>query len=189
MSQEIAVSLHDQPQSWAWADWAGMTASIGCAIHCAAMPLVLAYLPVLGLGWLADEGFHRFMAVFCFGLAIAAFVPGWRSHRSLVPLAWAAAGLVLINTAAFGLEGGCCPSCSPVESACVDDGCEHCAVAAKESTAEISNPEPSPVRAGVTDALIPFVTPLGGILLIVGHVMNHRKRCSCQGAGCCLDPI
>ena len=43
----------------AWADWAGMIASIGCAIHCAAMPLVLAYLPTLGLSWLADEVFHK----------------------------------------------------------------------------------------------------------------------------------
>ena len=42
-----------------WADWAGMIASIGCAIHCAAMPMVLAYLPALGLGWLAGEEFHR----------------------------------------------------------------------------------------------------------------------------------
>ena len=40
------------------ADWTGMVASIGCAIHCAAMPHVLAYLPALGLTWLADEGFY-----------------------------------------------------------------------------------------------------------------------------------
>ena len=47
----------------AWADWAGLIASIGCAVHCAVMPLVLAYLPSFGLSWLADEMFHRWMAV------------------------------------------------------------------------------------------------------------------------------
>ena len=29
----------------AWADWAGMLASVGCAIHCASLPLLIGYLP------------------------------------------------------------------------------------------------------------------------------------------------
>ncbi|MEZ6100979.1 MAG: MerC domain-containing protein [Pirellulaceae bacterium] len=78
------------PPSSTWADRAGMVASIGCAIHCAAMPLVLAYLPALGLTWLSDEGFHKWMAAICFGLAAAAFVPGWRKHRSFLPAIWGA---------------------------------------------------------------------------------------------------
>ncbi|MEM0925351.1 MAG: MerC domain-containing protein, partial [Planctomycetota bacterium] len=40
-----------------WSDWIGMIASIGCAIHCAAMPFVIAYLPSLGLSFLSDESF------------------------------------------------------------------------------------------------------------------------------------
>lgn len=46
-----------------WGDWLGMIASIGCAIHCAAMPFVIAYLPALGLSFLADEAFHKWMAL------------------------------------------------------------------------------------------------------------------------------
>ena len=42
-----------------WSDWLGVVAAIGCAIHCAAMPLIIAYLPALGLSFLADEGFHQ----------------------------------------------------------------------------------------------------------------------------------
>ena len=178
MSQELAIvtSAPKTPAS-SWADWAGMTASVGCAIHCAAMPLVLAYLPTFGLGWLADEGFHRWMAIFCCVLAVAAFVPGWRSHRSWTPLAWGAVGLILLNTAAFGLEGGCCPSCDAATVACADEGCTACV--AEAPTMEASPP--------VAASFVPFMTPLGGVLLVVGHLINHRKRCCCQGDNCCLD--
>ena len=48
-----------------WRDWVGITASVGCAIHCAAMPFVIAYLPAFGLSFLADEAFHKWMALIC----------------------------------------------------------------------------------------------------------------------------
>ena len=64
-----------------WRDWLGVVASVGCAIHCAAMPFVFAYLPALGLSFLADEAFHKWMALVCFLIAIVAFVPGIRKHK------------------------------------------------------------------------------------------------------------
>ena len=167
------------PARGRWADWAGMIASIGCAIHCAAMPLVLAYLPTLGLGWLASEGFHKWMAVVCFGLAASAFVPGWRKHRSFMPAIWGGLGLLLLTTAAFGLEDGCCSSCASsddlVASRAVDDECA-CCQGSESSSASVR-------VASVT----PLVTPLGGILLVIGHIVNHRKSCQCQGDSCCLS--
>ena len=190
MSQELALTNTGDPTSrGAFADWAGMVASIGCAIHCAAMPLVIAYLPALGLSWLADEGFHQYMAVACLVLAIAAFIPGWRKHGSLAPVAWGAAGLVLLNTAAFGFAGSCCPRCDETvatavaadacdESTCGSEGCSECVVEETPST------ESQAALAGIP---LPLVTPLGGLLLVVGHVVNHRKRCRCQGDGCCLE--
>ena len=168
-----------------WADTAGMVASIGCAIHCATMPLVLAYLPMLGLDWLAGEGFHQWMAMLCFGLAAAAFVPGWRKHRSFLPAIWGIAGVALLTTAAFGMEGSCCPSCVEssnvaIGSTCSDETCTLCT--ATEHATE-SQSEPSSLLTG----LAPFVTPLGGMLLVVGHVVNHRKSCTCPGNQCCLS--
>ncbi|MEM6364443.1 MAG: MerC domain-containing protein, partial [Planctomycetota bacterium] len=52
-----------------WKDFVGVVASIACAIHCAAMPFVIAYLPAMGLSFLADEAFHKWMAVACFAIA------------------------------------------------------------------------------------------------------------------------
>ncbi|MEL6110182.1 MAG: MerC domain-containing protein [Planctomycetota bacterium] len=95
-----------------WGDWIGMVASIGCAVHCAAMPFVIAFLPALGLSFLADEAFHQWMAVVCFAIALAAFVPGFRKHRRVLPAAIGTVGLSLICTAAFGMAGECCPSCA-----------------------------------------------------------------------------
>ena len=174
------------PTAKPWADWAGMTASIGCAIHCAAMPLVLAYLPALGLEWLANEGFHRGMAAICFALAAAAFLPGWRQHGSLVPSAWGAAGLLMLATAAFALEGHCCPTCETDDSelaatpACGDAACCLCQ-SGGENAADASQ------NSGFVATVAPFVTPLGGLLLVVGHITNHRRGCTCRGKQCCLE--
>ncbi|MFI4875387.1 MAG: MerC domain-containing protein [Blastopirellula sp. JB062] len=91
-----------------WQDYAGIVASIACAIHCAAMPLVIGFLPLLGLSFLADESFHRWMAGVCFLFAVAAFVPGWRKHRRWMPGMIAIGGLAVITGAAYGLTGECC---------------------------------------------------------------------------------
>lgn len=168
-----------------WADWTGLAASIGCAVHCAAMPLVIAYLPALGLGWLAGEGFHKWMAVLCFLLAAVAFLPGWRKHRSLVPSVLGGVGLLLLCVAAYGLEGSCCPTGAPPQegavaaSACGEAECSHCQLA-------VQAPPPVPKSASLAAALVPLITPLGGLLLVIAHVTNHRKNCKCRGDSCCL---
>lgn len=218
-----------------WADSAGMIASIACAIHCAAMPMVIGYLPLLGLNWLADESFHQIMAVVCFGLAALAFVPGWRRHGSLIPVATGIAGVSLLSLAAFGLEGSCCPSCDAVaaeaaatetivpetvateaiarenivtetavtdasdaedmivevtkddlvESGRVEPVCEdaNCQLCAREGDGQAVEAEPTSTLASW---VVPLMTPFGGVLLVLGHLVNHRQSCKCQGEECCL---
>ena len=113
----IDLDLTESPSqpagsSWTnWSDTAGMVASIGCAIHCAAMPFVIAYLPALGLSFLADEAFHKWMALGCFLIALMAFVPGLRTHGRLTPVLIGSVGLVMISVAAFGFAGECCAAC------------------------------------------------------------------------------
>ena len=178
----------------AWQDSIGIVASVGCAIHCAAMPFVIAYLPALGLSFLADEAFHQWMALFCFLIAIAAFVPGIRKHGNWIPVSIAAFGLVFITFAAFGLVGECCSSCSHTPVAEVSDSvaadvacadCDHCqslVAQGKESSTElVGDPEPD---KDLISILAPWITPFGGLLLVSAHLMNRRygSLCSCCGS-------
>ena len=189
----------------AWSDWVGVVASIGCAIHCAAMPFVIAYLPALGLSFLADEAFHKWMALACFVIALTAFIPGLRKHGRLTPVAVASVGLVMISVAAFGFAGECCPACESAASggssagesslaaststaACTDADCQLCAskntsesaggAGVSSTTLAGSQQQASPWAA----AIAPWLTPLGGIVLVSAHLLNRRYGCLC---GCC----
>ncbi|HBE70049.1 MAG TPA: MerC domain-containing protein [Planctomycetaceae bacterium] len=174
-------------------DWLGVTASVGCAIHCAAMPFVITFLPMLGLSFLADEAFHQVMVVVCAGLALLAFVPGWRLHRNLQPAIIAVSGLSIIGLAAFGLEDSCACCTLPKESQevaavgssaqlCTDDDCEHCAAKAAESAADDTQAPSATDEAPVLAGFIPWITPLGGLFLIIAHLVNHRLSSACR---CC----
>ena len=112
MSHSISLDSNpDSGASQAYRDWLGVTASVACAIHCAAMPFVVGFLPLLGLSFLADPSFHKWMVGICLGLALLAFVPGWRRHRGLTPAIIGLCGLSLISIAAFAGPEDCCPSC------------------------------------------------------------------------------
>jgi len=139
-----AVSKFQSAQtSWfGWSDWVGMVASIGCAIHCAAMPFAIAYLPALGLGFLADEAFHKWMAVGCFFIALSAFVPGFRKHRRLTPVIIGCCGLSMITVAAFGFAGECCAACDNNATVVACDTSIRSENAVSSSTAATVNAEP-----------------------------------------------
>lgn len=117
----VPATQTDAKGWFAWSDCVGMIASVGCAIHCAAMPFVIAYLPALGLSFLADEAFHQWMAVGCFAIALTAFVPGLRKHGRFTPVMIGSAGLVMISIAAFGFAGECCAACESDSVAMVSE--------------------------------------------------------------------
>ncbi|MCG8651205.1 MAG: MerC domain-containing protein [Pirellulales bacterium] len=160
------------------------------------MPFVIASLPALGLSFLADESFHQWMAVACFVIAFAAFVPGWRKHRRLVPAGVGLAGLTLIGGAAFGLSSECCASCHVVATVdepapvCNEVCCEHCTTetdtALPDATTETRSPSLASIAPQPTNAFLsivaPWLTPVGGLILVVAHLLNRRFGCLC---GCC----
>jgi hypothetical protein len=192
LSPEEAAA-HDDSRMSTWRDWLGMAASIGCAIHCAAMPFVIAYLPALGLSFLADESFHKWMALVCFLIAIVAFIPGIRKHGNWIPISIGAFGLVFITFAAFGLVGECCSSCqsteanAAVQTAVLDSQCDQCDKCACHGDLE---PGESAITAApkvdqekdMLATLAPWITPFGGLLLVSAHLLNRRYGCLC---GCC----
>lgn len=182
--------------SVAWTDWLGMLASIGCAIHCAAMPFVIAYLPALGLSFLADEAFHRWMAVGCFAIAVTAFLPGLRKHRRLAPVMVGSVGLMMISIAAFGFAGECCEPCegdptpvaASVASDCGDSGCSLCPSASPDASSIVANKLPVNLNEASDGSspwlglVVTWLTPLGGMVLVCAHLLNRRYGCLCV---CC----
>jgi hypothetical protein len=104
------------------ADRVGATASFLCALHCAALPFVIALLPALGLSFLADHRFERIFIVCASGLALVALIRGYRRHRIGSPLLLALPGLALLWIGAWVFDaenslalhatlvaiGGCC---------------------------------------------------------------------------------
>lgn len=78
------------------ADRIGATASFLCALHCAALPFVIAILPALGLSFLADHRFERIFIACASTLALAALIRGYRRHHDAIALYLAGAGLALL---------------------------------------------------------------------------------------------
>lgn len=66
-----------------FADRFGFAASMLCAIHCAALPLVIALLPSLGLGFWLDQGLEQGFVVFASLLGLSTVVLGYRRHRAV----------------------------------------------------------------------------------------------------------
>lgn len=83
------------------ADRVGATASFLCALHCVALPFVLAVLPALGLGFLADHGFERGFIICASLLAVATLLYGYHRHRTRHALLLLVPGLSLLWIGGF----------------------------------------------------------------------------------------
>ena len=179
-----------------WADWTGLAASIACGIHCAAMPLLLSYLPSFGLSWLAHEGFHQWMTVFCFVFAASAFVPGWRKHKSLVPAFSGVIGITLLSLSAFVFGDECCAAATGsqlaqnaacTDAACTDAACTDAACTDAACSEQIFGQATDVQKSFQFASFTNWLSPLGGFFLVIGHIANHRKNCTCSSGHCCLE--
>jgi MerC mercury resistance protein len=95
---ESSMRVHDarvSPLAVA-ADRVGATASFLCAVHCALLPFVIALLPLLGLGFLADHRFERIFVACAAALASVTIVTAWRRHRKLHALFLLVPGIALL---------------------------------------------------------------------------------------------
>lgn len=85
-------------------DQLGMTASIACAIHCAALPFFITTLPLWGIEFLAHTWFE--LSMICLSLLIGtyALTRSFAQHRKLVPVLVLIIGFGLIATGHYTLE-------------------------------------------------------------------------------------
>ena len=77
-------------------DKAGMTASTACAVHCALMPIVVSFLPLLGLGWLSSEWVEwtLLLASACMGATSLCW--GVKKHGNRCVLGWLGAAITML---------------------------------------------------------------------------------------------
>jgi MerC mercury resistance protein len=79
-----------------FADRFGASASFLCAVHCALLPLVIAVLPALGLGFLADHRYERGFIAFASVLALSTLLAGRRRHQRWQAFGFLLPGLTLL---------------------------------------------------------------------------------------------
>lgn len=79
MSIQYRFPIQSQHLSLAW-DKLGATLSFACALHCALQPILMAVLPLFGLGFLMSERLETVFLVFSVVLATYSVVSGSRHH-------------------------------------------------------------------------------------------------------------
>ena len=170
-----------------WKDGLGIIASVTCAIHCAATPILLAFLPALKFTeWMASPIFHQAAAVVCASIVSLAIWPAFMRFRDYRVLTLSTAGLGLLIAAAFFLPDKCCSrSLASVSStdASTDVHAGH-----NHPTDILDNHAstaltPSFASLDLMARAQPWMTPLGGLLLVLAHGLNLRRRI-CSGRNC-----
>ena len=81
-------------------DRVGATGSMLCAVHCAALPLVLAIAPAIGAGF-ANRTFEIGFIAFASALGLTSLILGYRRHRVGHALLLLAPGIALLWAAVF----------------------------------------------------------------------------------------
>ena len=183
-----------------WKDRIGIAASALCAVHCAATPVLLACLPTLQITeWMASPEFHQIAAIICVSLVSISIWPAFHRHRDYRVLGLSTTGLALILGAAFLLPDSCCSteSGSPRiaftstnshdHSGHDHSGHDHTLGIASTLESGASDMAFSGMGTAVFAKVQPWMTPVGGLLLIAAHFLNLRRgfkvcqaRCDCD---------
>ena len=94
MSNQAAVASRIESK---YRDIAGIALAGLCAVHCAAMPLLLATAAASGIGWLYNEGFDWIFLASSSLIGCASLLPAYRRlHRKKACLALFVGGILSI---------------------------------------------------------------------------------------------
>lgn len=87
-----------------WLESVALSASMLCLVHCLALPLLIAALPVLSSALAIPESFHLWVLAFAIPASGTALVSGRAQHGAQGPLLAGMAGLALLalGVLAFG---------------------------------------------------------------------------------------
>lgn len=82
-------------------DRSAIVLSVICAMHCLAVPLSVAIVPMASTYWFADEHFHFLLLYLVLPTSALAICLGCRRHRTFRVIAWGSAGLGLLVVGAL----------------------------------------------------------------------------------------
>ncbi|ALN90362.1 MULTISPECIES: MerC domain-containing protein [Lysobacter] len=77
-------------------DRIGAVGSLACAVHCAALPLLIAVLPSLGIAVWFGDGFEMGFVMFATLLGSFSVISGYRRHHAMRALSLLIPGLGLL---------------------------------------------------------------------------------------------
>ncbi len=183
-------------------DRIGVAASVFCAIHCAATPLLLLFAPAFGQLW-AHPASHWIVALLVVPLAGVMVVHGFRRHRRIPVLAAGIVGMALVVAGAAvpywemdkqTANGAAASVSEPADafrvttagggSPCESAGCDELDVCqAAAPPVDTCCPSLGVDESGKTKLVIPLasvVTTLGGLLLIATHLGNLCCLSTCR---------
>ena len=162
------MGIHQRNSNHSPWDTAGMTLSLLCVVHCAAMPVAIVYLPSLGLQWLSG-GMHQWFAVGVTAFCLISFVPGYFRHRRIAVPLLGGLGLLVICAAAVAENDDPCCARSSLRMDTVSDA----------NSGKVS------IATCTSGTLLDLGwTPFGSLLLILSHSLNcHWSQCCrCHGS-------
>jgi hypothetical protein len=100
----VKLKFDTPPAHFTW-DALGFSASMLCAVHCAATPLLLSALPLFGASFLAHPALETAMIACSLLFGIVVLLHGYlRHHRKAQALVFLGAGVVLLGFAKFALR-------------------------------------------------------------------------------------
>ena len=85
-------------------DQLGMTASIACAIHCAALPFLITTLPLWGLNFLANSWVEIGMICLSLTIGIGSLSSAYPKHRRMLPVMVLIGGFSMIGSGHYLLH-------------------------------------------------------------------------------------
>ena len=158
------VSSPSQPQYRlrATLDRTGVLASVGCAIHCMAAPLLVLFAPTLGGLWV-HPATHMLIGAFVLPIALCALVRGYGIHQKRWIVTVGGIGMLGVLVGVF-LPWLVSPTGTTTRDCCPT-------LAQDAATGDLSLQVP----------LASVVTMLGGAALVVAHLANIR--CACRRCG------
>ena len=99
-----SLRTHDAQRDQRWhrrLDWLGAWAAFVCALHCAALPVLLALAPLAGAHWLASHVFDQWAVSVALLFGAAVIGAAYCTHRWRRVLALYAGAAVVMISGAF----------------------------------------------------------------------------------------